>query len=255
MTRRHPLLAHQLAKATGDDGAVDLSALLAMVDAAYVEADQWRHRTDRSALLMCEEMEELNAELRQLAHHDTLTGLPNRAFLIERLEQALGLSRQEGKRVAVLYLDLDHFKEVNDTLGHAVGDDLLRVAADRLQAAIRAGDTLARLGGDEFAVVQTDIAVVSDCETLARRLIDFLEPAIVLENNTIRIGVSIGVAISDPVSLPTGPQLMRSADVALYQVKNRGRGGWCIFDPEAGMAVTLAPTQNAAGLPAFDAFA
>ncbi|MDQ2082405.1 GGDEF domain-containing protein [Xanthobacteraceae bacterium Astr-EGSB] len=251
MTRRHPLLAHQLAKATGDDGAVDLSALLAMVDAAYVEADQWRHRTDRAALLMCEEMEELNAELRQLAHHDTLTGLPNRAYLIERLEQALGLSRQEGKRVAVLYLDLDHFKEVNDTLGHAVGDDLLRVAADRLKAAIRAGDTLARLGGDEFAVVQTDIAVVTDCETLARRLIEVLEPAIALENNAIRIGV----AISDPVSLPTGPQLMRSADVALYQVKNRHRGGWCIFDPEAGMAITLAPTQNGAALPAFDAIA
>jgi diguanylate cyclase (GGDEF)-like protein len=253
MTRRHPLLAHQLAKATGEDGAVDLSALLAMVDAAYAEADQWRHRTDRAAMLMCEEMEELNAELRHLAHHDTLTGLPNRTHVIDRLEQALGLARQEGRRVAVLYLDLDHFKEVNDTLGHAVGDDLLRVAAERLKAAIRAGDTLARLGGDEFAVIQTDVATAGDCETLARRLIDVLAPPIELENNAIRIGVSIGIAISDPASAPTGPQLMRSADVALYQVKNRGRGGWCIFDAEAGVAVTLASAQSADGLPRFDA--
>jgi diguanylate cyclase (GGDEF)-like protein len=253
MTRRHPLLAHQLAKATGEDGAVDLSALLAMVDAAYVEADQWRHRTDRAALLMCEEMEELNAELRHRAHHDTLTGLPNRAYLIERLEQALGLARQEGKRVAVLYLDLDHFKEVNDTLGHSVGDDLLRAAADRLNATIRSGDTLARLGGDEFAVVQTDVTGAPDCETLARRLTEVLWPAFELESHVIRIGVSIGVAISDPASVPTGPQLMRSADVALYQAKHRGRGGWCIFDPEAGMAVGLAPAQNGDGPAAFDA--
>jgi diguanylate cyclase (GGDEF)-like protein len=242
MTRTHPLLAYQLAKATADDGSVDLSALLAMVDAAYVEADQWRQRTDRAALLMCEEMEQLNADLRYLAHHDTLTGLPNRAFLIERLDEALRIARHEGKRIAVHYLDLDHFKEVNDTLGHTVGDDLLRTAAARLRAAIRDGDTVARLGGDEFAVIQTDVASATDCEALARRLTEVLAPAIELEGKAFRIGVSIGIALSEPADAPTGQQLMHSADVALYQVKDRGGSGWCVFSNEP--PAPLVPTQD-----------
>jgi diguanylate cyclase (GGDEF)-like protein len=226
----HPLLAHQLARAKADDGSVDLDALLAMVDAAYVEADQWRQRTDRAALLMCEEMEELNSELRHLAHHDTLTGLPNRAHLTERLEQALAVARQEGGRIAVHYLDLDHFKQVNDTLGHAVGDELLRIAADRLRAAIRDGDTLARLGGDEFAVIQTSVIADSDAETLAWRLIGVLEPEIELNGKPFQIGVSIGVALSDGAAAPTAQQMMKNADIALYQVKDGGRGGFRVFD-------------------------
>jgi diguanylate cyclase (GGDEF)-like protein len=242
MTRTHPLLAYQLAKATADDGSVDLSALLAMVDAAYVEADQWRQRTDRAALLMCEEMEQLNADLRYLAHHDTLTGIPNRAYLIERLDEALRVARHEGKRIAVHYLDLDRFKKVNDTLGHTVGDDFLRTAAARLRAAIRDGDTLARLGGDEFAVIQTDVASAADCEALARRLTEVLAPAIELEGKAFRIGVSIGIALSDSTSAPTGQQLMRNADVALYQVKDHGRGGWRVFSTEP--PAPLVPTPD-----------
>jgi diguanylate cyclase (GGDEF)-like protein len=230
MTRRHALLAHQLAKATGEDGTVDIDALLAMVDAAYTEADQWRQRTDRAALLMCEEMEELNTELRHLAHHDPLTGLPNRTYLVDRLAQALGVARHEDKRIAILYLDLDHFKQVNDTLGHAIGDELLRAAATRLSAAVRAGDTLARLGGDEFAVVQVDIVTPTDCEALARRLIAVLEPAIELEGRTFQVGVSIGIALSDPQGATTVQQLMRNADIALYRVKDGGGGGWSVFD-------------------------
>jgi diguanylate cyclase (GGDEF)-like protein len=179
---------------------------------------------------MCEEMEELNSELRHLAHHDTLTGLPNRVHLAERLQQALTVARQEGGRIAVHYLDLDHFKQVNDTLGHAVGDELLRVAADRLRAAIRDGDTLARLGGDEFAVIQTSVVTDSDAETLARRLIGVLEPVIELDGKPFRVGVSIGVALSDSVAAPTAQQMMKNADIALYQVKDGGRGGFRVFD-------------------------
>jgi diguanylate cyclase (GGDEF)-like protein len=237
----HPLLAYQLARAKADDGSVDLDALLAMIDAAYVEADQWRQRTDRAAVLMCEEMEELNSELRHLAHHDTLTGLPNRAHLTERLEQALTVARHEGRRIAVHYLDLDHFKQINDTLGHAVGDDLLRVAAERLRAAIRDGDTLARLGGDEFAVIQTSVVTDGDAEALARRLIGVLEPRMELEGKPFSIGVSIGVALSDRVATPTVQQLMKCADIALYQVKGGGRGGFRIFDANPSGGAMVAP--------------
>jgi diguanylate cyclase (GGDEF)-like protein len=226
----HPLLAYQLTRAKAEDGSVDLETLLAMIDAAYAEADQWRQRTDHAALLMCEEMEELNAELRHLAHHDTLTGLANRAYLEERLEQALSVARHEGGCIAVLYLDLDHFKQVNDTLGHAVGDELLRIAAARLRAAIRDGDTLARLGGDEFAVLQTSVLADGDTEALAQRLIGVLEPEIHLEGKPFRVGVSIGIALSDRALAPTAQQMMKNADIALYQVKDSGRGGFRVFD-------------------------
>jgi diguanylate cyclase (GGDEF)-like protein len=239
----HPLLAYQLTRAKADDGSVDLDALLAMIDAAYAEADQWRQRTDRAALLMCEEMEGLNSELRHLAHHDSLTGLPNRTHLAERLELALSVARQDGGRIAVHYLDLDHFKQVNDTLGHAVGDELLRVAADRLRGAIRDGDTLARLGGDEFAVIQTSVVTDSDAESLARRLIGVLEPEIELGGRPFRVGVSIGVAISDMAPAPTAQQMMKNADIALYQVKDGGRGGFRIFDADALPAPAVVDTD------------
>jgi diguanylate cyclase (GGDEF)-like protein len=232
----HPLLAYQLARARTEDDEIDLAALIAMVDAAYVEADQWRQRTDRAALLMCEEMEELNAELRHLAHHDTLTGLPNRVYLAERLEQALTICRHEGRRVAVLYLDLDHFKQVNDTHGHDVGDELLRVAASRLRGAIRDGDTLARLGGDEFAVIQTSVGGDGDAVTLALRLVDVLKPVIELKGRSFQIGVSIGIAVSGPALETTAQQMMKNADIALYRVKDGGRGGYRIFAAGDGAA-------------------
>jgi diguanylate cyclase len=190
------------------------------------------------------ERKRAEAQIRQLAFHDPLTGLPNRALFGDRLTQALAMARRSDTQVALLYLDLDHFKEVNDTLGHAAGDLLLSVVAERLRGCLRASDTLARLGGDEFAVIQPGAQQPQAAEALARRLVDVLEPVVELNGNAARIGVSIGIAVSEPAcveqptttpaqpTVTTAQQIMMSADVALYQAKDAGRGGYSFYSSD-----------------------
>ncbi len=165
-----------------------------------------------------------------LSAHDLLTGLPNRALLADRLKQALAGARRNGKLVAMLCLDLDHFKQVNDTLGHAAGDTLLRTVTTRLHACLRESDTLARLGGDEFAVVLPDATASQHAETLATRIIEAVREPITLDGQQVFIGISIGIAFSTPAD--DAAELTKQADVALYQAKKTGRGGFCFFAPE-----------------------
>ncbi|MDO9710951.1 putative bifunctional diguanylate cyclase/phosphodiesterase [Paracraurococcus lichenis] len=167
-----------------------------------------------------------------LAAHDLLTGLPNRGIFGDRLRQALALSRRNGQPLAVFCLDLDRFKEVNDTLGHAAGDKLLREVSRRLTACLRDSDTLARLGGDEFAVIQPRVAQAQDAEVLARRLIAAIEPPVDLDGQQVTVGVSIGIALSQPDQADEPQQLLKNADLALYQVKEKGRGDFCFFATE-----------------------
>jgi len=168
--------------------------------------------------------------VKHLAHHDQLTGLPNRVLLHDRLQQALGFAHPGGLRLGLLLLDLDHFKDLNDTLGHPAGDWLLRAAAERFRAAIRPGDTLARLGGDEFAVVQPGLEGPEGAAALARRLIDTLAAPFVLEAQEIHVSASIGIALfeGDP---DDADELVRKADVALYRAKREGRGRLSCFEP------------------------
>ncbi|MBB5694175.1 putative bifunctional diguanylate cyclase/phosphodiesterase [Muricoccus pecuniae] len=167
-----------------------------------------------------------------LAAHDLLTGLPNRRLFGDRLKHALAASRREGTSLAVLCLDLDRFKEVNDTLGHAAGDQLLKVVAARMTAVLRESDTLARLGGDEFAVVQPKASQPEASDALARRLISVLEEPIDLDGHVVTVGVSIGIAMAETDGQASAVQLMRDADLALYQAKENGRGGYSFFSPE-----------------------
>ena len=171
-----------------------------------------------------------------LATHDVLTGLPNRALFQDRLEQSLAWSRREGTRLAVLYLDLDRFKEINDTLGHAAGDRLLIGVTARLQACVRETDTLARLGGDEFAIVEVGAQQLADTEMLAQRLIDTTEEALDLDGNQVTIGASVGIALRTQVELMTrecdAGLMLQEADVALYRAKEDGRGTYRFFAPE-----------------------
>jgi diguanylate cyclase (GGDEF)-like protein len=164
--------------------------------------------------------------------HDQLTGLPNRRLFHDRLEQVLLKANRDGGRIALFCMDLDHFKIINDLLGHPAGDATLRTVAGRLQSCLRASDTLARLGGDEFAIILPEFRSVEDAGTLTSRLIAAIEAPIQLEGQSRRVGLSVGVAVSAPGADNGSEQLMKQADMALYQAKTAGRGCACFFTPE-----------------------
>jgi diguanylate cyclase (GGDEF)-like protein len=173
---------------------------------------------------------EAEAQIAHMAHHDALTNLPNRVLLRERLEEALAQVKRGGQ-IAVLYLDLDHFKSINDTLGHGVGDELLKQVALRLERSLGADDTIARLGGDEFAIVQTGIGSPSDVANLASRIREALTRPYDLEGHQVPADVSIGISIApDDTSDPD--QLLKNADMALYRSKADGRGTFRFFEPQ-----------------------
>jgi diguanylate cyclase (GGDEF)-like protein len=168
-------------------------------------------------------------QLQHLAHHDPLTGLANRTLFYQQLDTAIqGL--EANPQVAVLYLDLDHFNEVNDTLGHPMGDALLVNIAQRLRACAREIDTVARLGGDEFAVIQIGPCSRDEPSVLARRIIERLSAPYQVDGEFSRTGVSIGIALAPGDGIDTA-DLFKKADIALYQAKAEGRGTYRFFEP------------------------
>jgi diguanylate cyclase (GGDEF)-like protein len=170
------------------------------------------------------------AKIAHMALHDALTNLPNRALLNERLEQALARSRR-GEIIATHILDLDHFKHVNDTLGHPVGDKLLQMVANRLRALVRNTDTVARTGGDEFAIVQVALSQVVDATSLAQRVIAALSEPYEIDGHQVVIGTSVGITLAPSDGLM--PELLiRNGDLALYRAKADGRGTFRFFEAE-----------------------
>ena len=172
----------------------------------------------------------IEQQLAHMAHHDALTGLPNRVKLRERLEQALAYAAA-GRRCAVLCIDLDRFKDVNDTLGHPLGDKLLQAVTGRLQRHLPRIDILARLGGDEFAIVQSSTDEPGDAVLLAARLIRDLSAPCTIDGHHIIIGASVGIA-SAPQDGNDADLLLRNADLALYCAKAEGRGRLRVFEPD-----------------------
>ena len=173
-------------------------------------------------------------QLSHMARHDALTGLPNRVKFREHIEETLSRARRDGG-VAVLYLDLDGFKGVNDTLGHAAGDGLLRAVAARLCACTRETDLVARLGSDEFAIIQAGAAQPAEVALLADRLVQAVRAPFEVEGQRVEVGASIGVVLADAAATADG--LLRNADLALYRAKAEGRGTWRFF--EAGMDAAM----------------
>ena len=168
------------------------------------------------------EQRRTEAKIAHLAHHDALTDLPNRTLLHKRLGEACG-ELAEGTSIAVLCLDLDRFKEVNDTLGHATGDALLRAIAQRLLACVREQDTVARIGGDEFAIVQTNAVQPTSATALALRIIETLTAPFEINGHQILIGTSVGISVG-PDDSSDAAELLKNADLALYQVKGHRSG-------------------------------
>ena len=177
-----------------------------------------------------------------LALHDSLTGLPNRRLLLDRMERALARSRRDGRDVAVLFLDLDHVKRVNDALGHEAGDELLVMASKNLQAVVRETDTVARLGGDEFVVVCENAGGMAELEALAARMLEAVRIPVAIGSESVVVTASIGLVT--PTSAQDRPQdLLRAADAAMYQAKQAGRGrvviGTAPVDHAGGHRLTL----------------
>jgi diguanylate cyclase (GGDEF)-like protein/PAS domain S-box-containing protein len=185
-------------------------------------------------------------ELRYLANFDALTNLPNRALLSERLSRAIVRARREGTRIAVLFLDFDHFKDINDSLGHAAGDRILRVAATRLQETVGEQSTVARLGGDEFTVVVEDVASPEDADHLAREIIMAFEAPLRLDERVeVAISPSIGISLyPDHGQVPT--ELLKRADTAMYQAKAAGRRTFSRYDDSMEVALRERATVSGA---------
>ena len=190
-----------------------------------------------NALLQEEIAERRQAEARahHMAYHDSLTGLPNRALLSDRLECALRAAHRSGRKLAVMFLDLDRFKTINDSLGHATGDQLLREVARRLCTAVRDSDTVARLGGDEFVVLLPDAGGARDCAQVADKIIDLLATPFPFDGRSLHITPSIGICLC-PDDGDDVDTLMRHADAAMYHAKALGRNNYQFFDQRMNQA-------------------
>jgi diguanylate cyclase (GGDEF)-like protein/PAS domain S-box-containing protein len=206
-------------------------------------------RTDQGILVSAavrdvSERKQAQLELARQAVHDALTGLPNRVLVAERLEQALARSARTGSEVAVLFIDLDRFKLINDGRGHDAGDKLLVTVADRLRLVVRAGDVVARFGGDEFVVVCEDQTAAFEAALVAERITEVLREPVVVDGQEIFLSASIGIAVADGTGSPES--LLRDADAAMYRAKDRGRARSEFFDATMRTeAIEHLETQNA----------
>lgn len=167
-----------------------------------------------------------------LAHHDHLTGLANRTLLHERLRQAVARAQNHGQKAAVFLVDIDHFKQINDSLGHAGGDVLLATVGQRLLSSVRETDTVARMGGDEFVIVMPDVRSLGDVERCGEQIIRTASQPIEISGHPVALTLSIGISLF-PEGGRTAEELLRTADIAMYQVKDSGRDSLLIY--EAGM--------------------
>jgi diguanylate cyclase (GGDEF)-like protein len=179
------------------------------------------------------ERRRVEARIAYMAHHDALTDLPNRTLLAERIEHAFGRAFRFGEVFSVLYLDLDRFKSVNDTLGHPIGDKLLKAVAERLRSCTRDTDLVARMGGDEFAVLQIGPENARDTEQLAQRIREVVSAPYEIDGHNVVVGTSIGIALAPSDGVSTD-QLLKNADLALYRAKAGGRGAHCFFEARMG---------------------
>lgn len=174
------------------------------------------------------EMRKAKEQIHQMAYHDALTGLPNRLLFSDRLGIALAQAGRHQQCVAVMMLDLDHFKDVNDTLGHGVGDHLLRAAGERLTASLRKSDTVARFGGDEFVLILLDLKGEADVLPVAQKIVESFRSPFLIDGHHLMLTASVGIAIY-PHNGKDETDLLRNADIAMYQAKNAGRDRYLVF--------------------------
>ncbi|TFV97077.1 EAL domain-containing protein [Oxalobacteraceae bacterium OM1] len=213
-----------------------------LVGAAFVNGGQ---ENGVAFVLDLTERKQAEERIRYMADHDALTGLPNRALLQDRLKQALAHAHRSQTQVAVMFIDLDYFKHINDSLGHQVGDELLRMVADRLQHCVREGDSVARLGGDEFVLTLAMVGGSNDAAVVAQKALDALDAPFLCGEHELHVSGSIGISLypSDGADVET---LMRTADTAMYYAKEKGRGNYQFFTPSLNRAAQQRHTLTTA---------
>ena len=230
--RTSPFLDHGIWKHSRKDGT--------LIDVHVTSSDiEWGGKPARLALLRdVTRKKEAEDRLAFLAHFDTLTGLPNRVLLLDRLTQSIASASRNTKLVAVLFMDLDQFKQINDCLGHTSGDEVLRDVAARLDAGMRDGDTLCRYSGDEFIIVLNDIVALDDVAAFANRVLATLSSPYVVDGREVTTTASIGISVypNDGKDMET---LVRQADVAMYQAKTEGRNAFRFYQPAMQESVSL----------------
>ena len=207
-----------------------------------ISAVRDQHGVTTNYVALCTDitpMKEHQEQLERIAHYDILTNLPNRSLLADRLSQTMLQCRRHDQSLAVVFLDLDGFKQVNDTHGHDVGDELLIALSVRMKVALREADTLARFGGDEFVAVLTDLAQAEDCEPVLERLLLAASEPITVGDVVFNVSASIGVTLY-PQDNVDAEQLMRHADQAMYAAKESGKNRYHLFDTAQDDAVKCA---------------
>ena len=229
---REPLVVDadtELAEFTSDSLSYRASDLLR----GFIVTENERYLGVGTVLALLQASNETNrrgvAQIARLAHFDPLTDLPNRVLFQKSLSEALARRSRKGDALAVHFVDLDRFKTVNDTLGHPLGDALLKIAAERLRGCVREGDTVARLGGDEFAVVQTGLDDAHGATRLAARIVEAMAAPFDLQGHHVVIGASVGVSLA-PTDGDDADELLKKADMALYRAKADGRGAYHFFE-------------------------
>jgi diguanylate cyclase (GGDEF)-like protein len=200
-------------------------------DAQLREANERLVIATVNAQVMTEVAQRATAQMAFMAEHDYLTGLPNRALLNDRLAQAIALAARHERRVALMYIDLDHFKRINDSLGHSVGDDVLRATAKRLQACVRGSDTVSRQGGDEFVVLLTEVNSAQDAVHTAEKLLKAMSEPLSVGRERLHLSLSIGISLY-PDDGADAEAVVRNADTAMYQAKRNGRNRYQEFTAE-----------------------
>src|SRR4030066_67500 len=217
-TREREIRAAETTQGTSDDHINMLRQANAHLVTATIEAHK-----------LAEQVQMAKDQLDHLAHHDVLTDLPNRMLLKDRLGQAGGCARRQGRQLAVMFLDLDRFKHINDSLGHAVGDQLLQSVAQRLVSCVRHSDTISRQGGDEFVLLLPYIEHADDAALSAQKILAALAPPHRIDRHDLHISVSIGISIY-PDDGQDAETLIKSADTAMYHAKENGRNNYKFFE-------------------------
>lgn len=230
-TKEHTTIIHKHYDKKGDKRYVELSAtpILDKKNNCIGIIESTRDIT--SHLEIQNELKEQKNILNHQAHHDGLTNLPNRILFNDRLEQSITKAKRHKSKLAVLFLDLDHFKEINDSLGHATGDEVLKEVTSRLSSVIRKEDTLARLGGDEFTILLEDIHQLEDASTLAQKIINILSATISINDNELYVSSSIGISLY-PEDGASSQNLLKYADTAMYKAKSEGRNNFQFYSAE-----------------------